>query len=172
MDRYAAEINEFSRCAGILNTRMGTMYKGDYERLAKVMNDARDTSEAFRRLGLAALAWSLVGFPCLIAAIWLLRPVYVREVENVGRRAGDEVVQLYIRAAAAGVTRPVKELKGFERVTLRPGERRRVEFTLTPGQLGCYNRALRFVVEPGTFKVTAGTSSVGGLEATFEVVEK
>src|SRR5947209_1649981 len=73
------------------------------------------------------------------------------EVENIGRRAGDEVVQLYIRAVAASVTRPVQELKGFERVTLRPGERRRVEFTLTPGQLGCYNRALRFVVEPGTF---------------------
>ena len=56
MDRYAAEINEFSRCAGILNERMGTMYKGDYERLAKVMNDARDTSEACHKALLAHIA--------------------------------------------------------------------------------------------------------------------
>src|SRR5205823_14677390 len=94
------------------------------------------------------------------------------EWKSTGRRAGDEVVQLYIRAGAGSVTRPVQELKGFERVALRPGERRRVEFTLTPEHLGGYNRALRFVVEPGTFQVTAGTSSVGGLEATFEVAEK
>ncbi|HEX8773928.1 MAG TPA: beta-glucosidase BglX [Pyrinomonadaceae bacterium] len=91
------------------------------------------------------------------------------EVENTGKRAGDEVVQLYIRDMAASMTRPVRELKGFERVTLRPGERRRVEFTLTPEHLGFYNREMRFVVEPGTFKVFAGTSSEGGLEASFEV---
>ncbi|HJQ67875.1 MAG TPA: glycoside hydrolase family 3 N-terminal domain-containing protein [Blastocatellia bacterium] len=94
------------------------------------------------------------------------------EVENVGRRAGDEVVQLYIRDVAASRTRPVKELKGFERVTLRPGEKRRLEFRLTPEHLGFYNREMRFVVEPGEFKVTAGTSSVGGLEASFTVTEK
>ena len=93
-------------------------------------------------------------------------------VENTGARAGDEVVQLYVRDVAASVTRPVKELKGFERITLAPGERRRVEFRLTPAQLGFYNRALRFVVEPGEFKVFAGTSSAGGLEASFTVVEK
>jgi beta-glucosidase len=92
------------------------------------------------------------------------------EVENTGRRAGDEVVQLYIRDVASSVTRPVRELKGFERVTLRPGEKRRVTFTLTPEHLGFYNRELRFVVEPGAFKVFAGTSSEGGLEAGFEVV--
>ncbi len=91
------------------------------------------------------------------------------EIENTGRRAGDEVVQLYIRDVAASVTRPVKELKGFERVTLRPGEKRRIEFTLTPEHLGFYNREMRFTVEPGTFKVTVGTSSVDGLDASFEV---
>lgn len=93
------------------------------------------------------------------------------EVENIGRRAGDEVVQLYIRDVAASVTRPVKELKGFQRITLRPGEKRRVEFQLTPDHLGFYNRDMRFVVEPGAFKVIVGTSSVDGLEASFEVVE-
>lgn len=91
------------------------------------------------------------------------------EVENTGRRAGDEVVQLYIQDIVASVTRPVRELKGFERVTLRPGEKRRVSFTLTPKHLGFYNREMRFVVEPGDFKVWASTSSVGGLESKFTV---
>jgi beta-glucosidase len=93
------------------------------------------------------------------------------EVENVGARAGDEVVQLYIRDVASSVTRPVKELKGFERVRLRPTEKRRVTFTLGPEQLGFYNRELRFVVEPGEFKVFAGTNSQEGLEASFTVIE-
>lgn len=92
------------------------------------------------------------------------------DVENTGGRAGDEVVQLYVRDVAASMTRPVKELRGFERVTLRVGEKRRIQFALAPEQLGFYNREMRFVVEPGAFKVTVGTSSVGGLEADFEVV--
>jgi beta-glucosidase len=94
------------------------------------------------------------------------------EVENTGKRAGDEVVQLYIRDLAASVTRPVKELKGFQRITLRGGEKRRVEFTLTPEHLGFWNRENRFVVEPGMFKVMVGNNSVDLLEAGFEVVEK
>jgi beta-glucosidase len=91
------------------------------------------------------------------------------EVENVGKRAGDEVVQLYIRDLAASVTRPVKELRGFERLTLQPGEKRRLEFQLTSEHLGFYNRDMRFVVEPGEFKVFVGNSSQGGLEASFAV---
>ncbi|HJQ35093.1 MAG TPA: beta-glucosidase BglX [Pyrinomonadaceae bacterium] len=94
------------------------------------------------------------------------------EVENTGRRAGDEVVQLYIRDVASTVTRPVRELKGFERVTLKPGEKRRVTFTLTPEHLGFYDRRMRFGVEPGAFKVFVGDSSVGGLEAGFDVVTR
>lgn len=93
------------------------------------------------------------------------------EVENVGARAGDEVVQVYIRDVAASVTRPVRELKGFQRVTLPPKGRRRLEFTLGPEQLGFYNREMRFVVEPGEFKVMVGNSSADPQElvATFEV---
>ena len=94
------------------------------------------------------------------------------DVENVGDRDGDEVVQLYIRDVAASVARPVKELRGFERVTLRPGETRTVRFTLTPEDLGFYDDRMQFVVEPGAFKVFVGTSSVGGLEADFEVIEE
>jgi beta-glucosidase len=91
------------------------------------------------------------------------------EVANTGKRAGDEVVQLYIRDVAASMTRPVKELKGFQRVTLQPGEKRRVEFLLTREQLGFWNREMRFVVEPGEFKVMVGPSSEDLIQASFQV---
>lgn len=92
------------------------------------------------------------------------------DVENIGQRAGDEVVQLYIRDVAATVTRPVKELKGFARVTLQAGERRRVTFSLGQEDLGFYNREMRFVVEPGIFRVMVGSTSETGLETSFEVI--
>jgi beta-glucosidase len=94
------------------------------------------------------------------------------EVENTGKRAGDEVVQLYIHDVAASVTRPVKELRGFRRVTLRPGEKRTVEFTLTPKDLEFFDRNLKPVVEPGEFQVFVGTSSESGLQTSFEVVSR
>ncbi|HEV3468117.1 MAG TPA: beta-glucosidase BglX [Pyrinomonadaceae bacterium] len=100
------------------------------------------------------------------------RVVVTVEVENTGRREGSEVVQLYVRDVASSVTRPVRELKGFERVTLRPGERRRVSFTLGPEHLGFYDQRMRFTVEPGDFRVFVGTSSVGGLEDGFAVVPR
>lgn len=91
------------------------------------------------------------------------------EVENTGRRGGDEVVQLYIRDVVATMTRPVKELKGFQRVSLQPGEKRRVEFVLGPEHLGFWNREMRYVVEPGEFQVMVGANSVDVLEAKFNV---
>ncbi len=94
------------------------------------------------------------------------------EIENTGRRTGDEVVQLYIRDIASSVTRPVKELKGFQRITLRPGERQHLKFTLSSEQLGFYNREMKFVVEPGDFKFFVGTSSEDGLESGFTVGER
>jgi beta-glucosidase len=92
------------------------------------------------------------------------------EVENTGGRAGVEVAQLYVRDVAASLSRPVKELKGFRRVALAPGERRVVEFTLAPAQLGFHDRSQRFVVEPGEFRVWVGPNSAEGLEGGFEVV--
>jgi beta-glucosidase len=91
------------------------------------------------------------------------------DVENIGDRIGDEVIQLYIRDVVASVARPVKELAGFERLTLRTGERKTARFDLGPKHLGFYNRRVQFVVEPGEFQVTAGTSSEGGLTDHFEV---
>jgi beta-glucosidase len=90
-------------------------------------------------------------------------------VQNTGQRPGDEVVQLYIRDVAASMTRPVKELKGFKRITLKPGETQRVEFTLGPEHLGFYNREMKYVVEPGEFKVFVGSSSEDVIEKSFVV---
>jgi beta-glucosidase len=82
------------------------------------------------------------------------------DVANTGRRPGDEVVQLYVRDDEASVTRPVLELKRFRRVTLQPGERRTVTFELGPDDLALWNVAMKRVVEPGTFTISAGPNSV------------
>jgi beta-glucosidase len=88
---------------------------------------------------------------------------------NTGTRDGAEVVQLYVHDEVASVTRPVRALAGFRRVSLKPGEARTVDFQLTPKELGLYNQSMKFVVEPGKFRVFVGGSSVGGLEAEFAV---
>jgi beta-glucosidase len=93
-------------------------------------------------------------------------------VANTGRRAGDEVVQLYVRDDVGSVTRPVKELRGFRRVRLEAGAETTVSFTLRARDLAFHDAAIRPVVEPGTFTVWVGPSSVEGLEARFEVVEQ
>jgi len=81
------------------------------------------------------------------------------KLKNVGDMEGDEVVQLYIRDAVASVTRPVKELKGFRRITLKPGEEKPVEFKLKLEDLSFLNHEMKRVVEPGEFKVMVGSSS-------------
>lgn len=81
------------------------------------------------------------------------------DVTNTGDRAGDEVVQLYVRHRDATVPRPIKELKGFQRVTLEPGERKTVTFALHAHQLGYYDEAMGYVVQPGTVEVMVGGSS-------------
>ena len=91
------------------------------------------------------------------------------DVANVGNRGGDEVVQLYLQDLVASVTRPVQELRGFQRMTLKPGETRRVAFGIGPEDLGFYDREMKWVVEPGEFRVRVSNSSVGGLTGMFEV---
>ena len=90
-------------------------------------------------------------------------------VTNIGSREGAEVVQLYVHDEVASVTRPVRALAGFRRVALKPGEARTLDFHLTSKELGLYNKDMKFVVEPGKFRVFVGGSSVGGLEGEFEV---
>ena len=91
-------------------------------------------------------------------------------VTNTGRVAGDEIVQLYIRDRVSSVTRPVKELKGFERISLRPGESRTVTFRVTPDKLSFLNLNMERVVEPGTFDLMVGPSSVKLQTVALEVV--
>jgi beta-glucosidase len=81
------------------------------------------------------------------------------DVTNSGELAGDEVVQLYVRHPGATVPRPIKELKGFKRVSLQPGERKTVTFVLHTHQLGYYDEAMRYAVHPGTVEVLLGNSS-------------
>jgi beta-glucosidase len=81
------------------------------------------------------------------------------DVTNTGHREGTEVVQLYIRDLVSSVTRPVKELKGFRKVRLQPGENTTVAFDITPALLSFYDINMKYVVEPGDFELMVGTSS-------------
>lgn len=81
------------------------------------------------------------------------------QIRNIGARAGDEVVQLYLRDEFASIARPVMQLAGFQRIHLRAGEQREIAFTLTPTQLSLLDGALKPVLEAGTFRVMVGASS-------------
>jgi len=91
-------------------------------------------------------------------------------VTNSGSREGMEVVQLYVHDVVASVARPVRELKAFRRVTLKPGESRGVELRVALRDLWFYGLDMRPVVEPGTFRVYVGPNSAEGLEASFECI--
>ncbi len=92
------------------------------------------------------------------------------DVRNTGKRRGEEVAQLYIRDRISSVTTPVKQLRGFEKIALEPGEAKTVRFTLGPKELSLLDSTMRWVVEPGTFDVMVGSSSkVIHLTGTLEV---
>jgi beta-glucosidase len=93
------------------------------------------------------------------------------DVKNTGKVEGKEVVQLYIRDLVGSVTRPVKELKDFTKISLKPGEIKKITFTVTPEKLKFYDINMNHVVEPGDFKLFVGTNSVDVKEASFIVVE-
>jgi beta-glucosidase len=92
-------------------------------------------------------------------------------VANTGERDGETVVQLYIRDPVSSVSRPVKELKGFQKIMLKAGERRRIEFTLDEDALKFYDAQLRHVAEPGEFRVQVGLDSQDVLEQRFELLK-
>jgi beta-glucosidase-like glycosyl hydrolase len=91
------------------------------------------------------------------------------DVTNTGDRAGGEVVQLYIRDEISSVTRPIKELKGFQRVNIEPGETRTLSFSVGPQELQFYNREMKRGVEPGTFKIMVGPNSVDLTSVSLDV---
>lgn len=93
------------------------------------------------------------------------------DVKNVGEYEGDEIVQLYLHDVLASRTRPIKELKGFKRVSLKPGEKKTIKFNLSTEQLAFYDKDMNLIVEPGTFEVMVGSSSEDiRLKGKFEVV--
>ncbi|MCM8816785.1 MAG: glycoside hydrolase family 3 C-terminal domain-containing protein [Candidatus Omnitrophica bacterium] len=91
------------------------------------------------------------------------------EIENTGKYEGDEVVQLYLRDMVCSVIRPVKELKQFKKIHLKPGEKKAVEFSLTQQDLSFLDENLQPKIEPGTFEVMVGPDSANILKTTFEV---
>ena len=92
------------------------------------------------------------------------------DVINTGERPGEEIVQLYVSDVVASRVRPVKELKGFKKIMLQPGERKTIIFELDINNLGFYNERMEYIVEPGLFKVLVGSSSKDGLESELTVV--
>ena len=94
------------------------------------------------------------------------------ELKNAGSRAGTEVVQLYVRALAASAgPRPVRELKGFQKVRLQPGESRAVSFAISGRELGYYDATGRWLVEPGKFQLWLAKDSASGQPVDFELVK-
>jgi beta-glucosidase len=91
------------------------------------------------------------------------------DVENIGRLEGAEVVQLYLNDLHGSVTTRVKMLRGFRKIFLRPGERRRVYFELGTAELGLWDATMKFTVEPGKFRVMAGGSSNHAVDSFFEL---
>jgi beta-glucosidase len=91
------------------------------------------------------------------------------KVTNTGKRAGDEVVQLYLHDPVASISQPVRRLRGFERLTLQPGQSKRVGFTVDSSDVGFYDNSGKFVVEPGTIDLYAGDSSNATLTKSFTV---
>jgi beta-glucosidase len=119
------------------------------------------------------LSYTSFAYRDLGIAVRQLRPsdtlVVSVTVANTGARRGTEVVQLYVRDEVASVTRPVRELKGFQRVELEPGESRSVTLRVPVNALGFWGPAMRYIVEPGAFRVFVGSNSAEGLEADFQV---
>jgi beta-glucosidase len=92
------------------------------------------------------------------------------DVQNIGKCKGDEVVQLYLRDVVSNPARPVKELRGFQRIALEPGEKKTVTFFLGPGDLSFLDRNMKRAVEPGFFEIMVGSSSEDiRLKSSFEV---
>jgi beta-glucosidase len=93
------------------------------------------------------------------------------DVTNTGSRQGDDVAQMYIHQRVASVTRPVMKLRGFERITLKPGEKATVEFALTPESLALLNEDMHHVVEPGMFDIMVGPNSAETTSVSLRVQE-
>ncbi len=93
------------------------------------------------------------------------------EIANVGEHAGTDVVQLYVQQMVGDVVRPVKELRGFKKISLNPGQKQKVTFTLNTADLAYHNQAMKLVTDPGKYKIWIGKNAAEGLPGSFEINE-
>ena len=132
--------------------------------------DAGYTPQYVFGYGLSYSEFSYSGIEVSSPAVPIGESVTVKAlVNNVGSVEADEIVQLYVRDLVGNVTRPVKELKGFQRLRLKPGEKRTVSFVLKPEDLAFYGQDMRLATEPGAFHVWVGGSSDANLRADFAI---
>jgi len=94
------------------------------------------------------------------------------DIQNTGNRPGTEVVQFYVHDRVAPTSRPVRELKGFSRVTLAPGESKTVEFSISAHDVGSYDPQISWVVPTGTYDVWVAPNAIEGVQGTFNVENK
>jgi beta-glucosidase len=121
--------------------------------------------------GLSYTTYSFDNLRVPTEAVTIGQPVSLSvDLRNTGSVRGDEVVEVYVRQRYATITRPVLELKAFRRITLDPGEKQTVEFTLDSGQLGYTGDAMKYTVEPGVFQVFVGGSSDATIAGRFSLV--
>ncbi|WP_262250511.1 fibronectin type III-like domain-contianing protein, partial [Escherichia coli] len=92
------------------------------------------------------------------------------EVTNTGKREGATVIQMYLQDVTASMSRPVKQLKGFEKITLKPGERKTVSFPIDIEALKFWNQQMKYDAEAGKFNVFIGVDSAGVKQGSFELV--
>ncbi len=132
--------------------------------------DVANTPQYAFGYGLSYTTFSISGVQLSSSSVSQKGTLWVSaNVTNSGSVAGTDVVQLYVHESDTSILQPVRKLEGFQRVTLGPGQSRTVTFKLGPGNLGFYDEAGDFVVEPGPFDVWVGDSSVGGSRSTFTV---
>lgn len=149
----------------VYNHRMGSGYASGTDSLGSAIFTGGYVDQPDGPLfefghGLSYTSFALGGFKLESEEVTTDGTIVVScSVKNTGERAGDEVVQLYYRTKKAHVVRPVKQLAGFVRVSLEPGEEKQVKFTLHTSQLGYYNEDMEFVVEPTRMDVMIGTSA-------------
>ena len=122
--------------------------------------------------GLSYTSFSLAGMKTSAKSVKLGESMTVSiDVQNTGKLTGDQVVQLYTHQRSGSSSRPVRELKGFRRITLKPGERQMVELTLDTKELGFWSpQTHKWSIEPGTFDLWLGTDSTANEHTTFEVL--
>jgi len=117
------------------------------------------------------LSYTRFGYADLDVKVGMKKVTIRATLSNNGALAGEEVAQCYVGDVVASRVRPVKELKGFQKIALEPGESRKVTFELNVAELGFYDVDMRYVVEPGRFRVWVGPNSAEGLEGEFWIGE-